>query len=357
MVFGTSYGGFVGSFTEFAGMKDLMEPMTTVAGLPVSLFSIFQALFAAITVALISGAVADRMKFGAWMIFAAAWAVLVYFPVAHWVFAFDGVVTENSVGGWIANKLHAIDFAGGTAVHINAGAAALAVAIVLGKSAMFGQLRKPHNVPLTLLGAGMLWAGWYAFNGGSALAAGNSAAIVMVTTFVATCAATLAWIGVEKLKDGHVTGVGAASGAITGLVAITPACGAVTPIGAIFVGAIAGAICVYAVGFKEKLGYDDSLDVVGVHLVGGVVGTLLIGFFASEGMPNATNGLFYGGGVDQLWKQAIAAGAVMAYSFAVAFAIAFVLKKTIGIRISSEEEEKGIDTTFHRDSAYELEFA
>ncbi|MFV8307920.1 ammonium transporter [Mycolicibacterium peregrinum] len=357
MVFGTSYGGFVGSFTEFAGMKDLMEPMTTVAGLPVSLFSIFQALFAAITVALISGAVADRMKFGAWMIFAAAWAVLVYFPVAHWVFAFDGVVTENSVGGWIANKLHAIDFAGGTAVHINAGAAALAVAIVLGKSAMFGQLRKPHNVPLTLLGAGMPWAGWYAFNGGSALAAGNSAAIVMVTTFVATCAATLAWIGVEKLKDGHVTGVGAASGAITGLVAITPACGAVTPIGAIFVGAIAGAICVYAVGFKEKLGYDDSLDVVGVHLVGGLVGTLLIGFFASEGMPNATNGLFYGGGFDQLWKQAVAAGAVMAYSFAVAFAIAFALKKTIGIRISSEDEEKGIDTTFHRDSAYELEFA
>ncbi|MBP2455627.1 ammonium transporter [Mycolicibacterium lutetiense] len=357
MVFGTSYGGFVGSFTEFAGMKDLVEPMTTVAGLPVSLFSVFQALFAAITVALISGAVADRMKFGAWMVFAAAWAVLVYFPVAHWVFAFDGVVTENSVGGWIANKLHAIDFAGGTAVHINAGAAALAVAIVLGKSAMLGRLRKPHNVPLTLLGAGMLWAGWYAFNGGSALAAGNSAAIVMVTTFVATCAATLAWIGVEKLKDGHVTGVGAASGAITGLVAITPACGAVTPIGAIFVGAIAGAICVYAVGFKEKLGYDDSLDVVGVHLVGGVVGTLLIGFFASEGMPNATNGLFYGGGFDQLWKQAIAAGAVMAYSFAVAFAIAFVLKKTIGIRISPEEEEKGIDSTFHRDSAYELEFA
>lgn len=357
MVFGTSYGGFLGSITEFAGMKDLMEPMTTVAGLPISLFSIFQALFAAITVALISGAVADRMKFGAWMVFAAVWAVLVYFPVAHWVFAFDGVVTENSVGGWIANKLHAIDFAGGTAVHINAGAAALAVAIVLGKSAMFGQLRKPHNVPLTLLGAGMLWAGWYAFNGGSALAAGNSAAIVMVTTFVATCAAVLAWLAVEKYKTGHVTGVGAASGAIAGLVAITPACGAVTPVGAIFVGGIAGAICVYAVGFKEKLGYDDSLDVVGVHLVGGVVGTLLVGFFASEGMPNATNGLFYGGGIDQLWRQAVAAGAVMLYSFAVAFAIAYAIKKTMGIRISPEEEEKGIDSTFHRDSAYELEFA
>lgn len=355
MVFGTSYGGFVGSFTEFAGMTDLLEPMTTVDGLPISLFAVFQALFAAITVALISGAVADRMKFGAWMGFATLWAVLVYFPVAHWVFAFDGVVTENSVGGWIANTLGAVDFAGGTAVHINAGAAALAVAIVLGKSAMFGQLRKPHNVPLTLLGAGLLWAGWYAFNGGSALAAGNSAAIVMVTTFVATCAAVLAWLAVEKIKTGHVTGVGAASGAITGLVAITPACGAVTPVGAIFVGGIAGAICVYAVGLKSRFGYDDSLDVVGVHLVGGVVGTLLIGFFASEGMPNGVNGLFYGGGIDQLWKQAVAAGAVMLYSFAVAYLIAFALKKTVGIRISPDEEEQGIDAKFHRESSYDMQ--
>ena len=328
MVFGTSYGGYLGSLTEFAGMKDLLESQTTISGLPISLFSIFQALFAAITVALISGAVADRMKFGAWMGFATLWAV---------------------------NKLKAIDFAGGTAVHINAGAAALAVAIVLGKSKNWGQLRKPHNVPLTLLGAGLLWAGWYAFNGGSALAAGNSAAIVMVTTFVATCASTLAWIAVEKFKDGHVTGVGAASGAITGLVAITPACGAVTPVGAIILGAIAGAICVYAVGLKDRFGYDDSLDVVGVHLVGGVVGTLLIGFLASDSMPNATNGLFYGGGVEQLWKQAVAAGAVMAYSFAVAFLIAFALKKTVGIRISPDDEEKGIDAAFHREASYELQ--
>ena len=354
MVFGTSYGGFVGSFTEFAGMKDLLESQTTISGLPVSLFALFQALFAAITVALISGAVADRMKFGAWMLFATIWAVLVYFPVAHWVFAFDGVVTENSVGGWIANSLGAIDFAGGTAVHINAGAAALAVAIVLGKSAMFGQLRKPHNVPLTLLGAGLLWAGWYAFNGGSALAAGDSAAIVMVTTFVATCAATLAWIGVEKIKDGHVTGVGAASGAITGLVAITPACGAVTPVGAIFVGAIAGAVCVYAVGLKSKFGYDDSLDVVGVHLVGGLIGTLLIGLFASEAMPNGVNGVFYGGDFSQLWKQAVAAFSVLAYSFVVAYVIAFALKKTMGIRISPEDEEKGIDSVSHRESSYDM---
>jgi Amt family ammonium transporter len=356
MTFGTTYGGFVGSITEFAGMKDLLESQTTINGLQVTLFALFQALFAAITVALISGAAADRMKFSAWMVFAAVWAVLVYFPVAHWVFAFDGVVTKDAVGGWIANNLKAIDFAGGTAVHINAGAAALAVAIVLGKSAMFGQLRKPHNVPLTLLGAGLLWAGWYAFNGGSALAAGNSAAIVMVTTFVATCAATLAWLGVEKLKDGHVTGVGAAAGAITGLVAITPACGSVTPVGAIILGLIAGAICPFAVGLKERFGYDDSLDVVGVHLVGGVIGTLLIGFLASDSMPNGVNGVFYGGGFDQLWRQAVAAGAVMTHSFVVAFIIAFVIKKTMGIRISAEEEEKGIDSHTHRDSAYELEY-
>ncbi|OBB36377.1 ammonium transporter [Mycobacterium sp. 852002-51961_SCH5331710] len=354
MVFGTSYGGFIGSFTEFDGMTDLTEAMTTVDGLPISLFALFQALFAAITVALVSGAAADRMKFSAWMVFAALWAVLVYFPAAHWVFAFDGVVTEDSVGGWIANKLGALDFAGGTAVHINAGAAALAVAIVLGRSALFGS-RKPHNVPLTLLGAGLLWAGWYAFNGGSALSAGTSAAIVMVTTFVATCAATLAWLTFEKIKTGHVTGVGAASGAITGLVAITPACGSVTPVGAICVGAIAGAVCVYAVGLKDRFGYDDSLDVVGVHLVGGLIGTLLIGFFASEAMPGATNGLFYGGGLEQLWKQAVAAGAVMAYSFVVAYIIAFAIKKTMGIRISPDEEETGIDAKFHRDSAYALQ--
>ena len=355
MVFGTSYGGFVGSFTEFAGMKDLLESQTTISGLPVSLFALFQALFAAITVALISGAVADRMKFGAWMVFAALWAVLVYFPVAHWVFAFDGVVTEDSVGGWIANNLKAIDFAGGTAVHINAGAAALAVAIVLGKSASWAQLRKPHNVPLTLLGAGLLWAGWYAFNGGSALAAGNSAAIVMVTTFVATCAATLAWLAVEKLKDGHVTGVGAASGAITGLVAITPACGAVTPVGAIIVGLIAGAICVYAVGLKDEVrlrrlarrGRRPPRRRRHRHPADRLLRQ-------RRACPTGSTALFYGGGFDQLWRQAVAAGAVMAYSFVVAFAIAFAIKKTMGIRISPEDEESGIDAKLHRDAAYEL---
>ena len=253
MTFGTSYGGFVGSFTEFAGMKDLLESQTTISGLPVSLFALFQALFAAITVALISGAAADRMKFGAWMVFAdgrgRSWCTSPSRTGCSPSTA-SSPRTRSAAGSPTSCK--AIDFAGGTAVHINAGAAALAVAIVLGKSANWGQLRKPHNVPLTLLGAGLLWAGWYAFNGGSALAAGNSAAIVMVTTFVATCAATLAWLAVEKIKDGHVTGVGAASGAITGLVAITPACGAVTPVGAIVLGAIAGAICVVRGGAQGR---------------------------------------------------------------------------------------------------------
>ncbi len=252
MTFGTSHGGFVGSLSEFAGMQNMLDPVTTINGLPLSLFSLFQALFAALTVAIVSGVAADRMKFSAWMVFAAVWAVVVYFPVAHWVFAFDGVSTPDATGGWIANKLKAIDFAGGTAVHINAGAAAFALALVLGKSKDWSA-RKPHNVPLTILGAGLLWAGWYAFNGGSALSAGKPAAIVMVTTFTATCAATLAWLAVERLKDGHVTGTGAAAGAITGLVAITPACGAVTPIGAIFVGAIPALICPLAVGLKRLL--------------------------------------------------------------------------------------------------------
>jgi Amt family ammonium transporter len=353
MTFGTSHGGFVGSLSEFAGMKNMLDPVTTINGLPLSLFSLFQALFAALTVAIVSGVAADRMKFSAWMVFAAVWAVVVYFPVAHWVFAFDGVSTPDATGGWIANKLKAIDFAGGTAVHINAGAAAFALALVLGKSKDWSA-RKPHNVPLTILGAGLLWAGWYAFNGGSALSAGKPAAIVMVTTFTATCAATLAWLAVERLKDGHVTGTGAAAGAITGLVAITPACGAVTPIGAIFVGAIPALICPLAVGLKHRFGYDDSTDVVGVHLVGGIIGTLLIGFFASSSMPNGQNGIFYGGGIGLLGKQAAAAGSVLGYSFALAFIIAFAIKKTMGIRISPEDEEIGIDAKLHRDPAYEL---
>jgi Amt family ammonium transporter len=357
VVFGDSIGGLFGNPGDFFGSSGLFSPdgstdQTSYSGLPILLFSLFQALFACITVALISGAAAGRMKFSAWMVFAAVWAVVVYFPVAHWVFAFDGVVSDK--GGWIANKLGALDFAGGTAVHINAGAAALAVAIVLGKSANFGNGSKPHSVPLTLLGAGLLWAGWYAFNGGSWLGASDGAAFAMVTSFLATCAATLAWLVVEKLKDGHVTGIGAASGAITGLVAITPACGDVTPMGAIVVGLIAGAICPLAVGMKERFGYDDSLDVVGVHLVGGIIGTLLIGIVGSADSVQGVDGLLYGGGLDQFWRQLVAAAAVLGYSFVVSLALALVIKATMGIRISPEDEELGIDARLHRDAAYEL---
>jgi Amt family ammonium transporter len=353
MVFGDSYGGagLLGNVTEYAGLGGVLTEKDTA--LPLALFAVFQALFAAITVAIISGAAADRMKFSSWMVFAAVWAVLVYFPVAHWVFAFDAT-DGSTVGGWIANKLKAVDYAGGTAVHINSGAAALAIAIVLGKRRTWGTAPRPHNLPLTLLGAGLLWAGWYAFNGGSALAAGHNASVVMLTTFVATCAAMLAWLGVEIVRDGHATTMGAASGAIAGLVAITPSCGAVSPMGAILVGVAGGIVCPLALGLKERFGYDDSLDVVGVHLVGGVVGTLMVGLIATADAPSGQAGLLHGGGLRLLGVQATAAGAVLAYSFVLTLVIALVLKKTIGLRVDPDHEEGGLDSALHRERAYDL---
>jgi len=270
-------GGLIGNL-EFVGLEGLLSaaPLGGVegeaAGIPPLAFVGFQAVFAIITVALISGAIADRAKFGSWMVFAGVWATLVYFPVAHWVFSFDGYTAE--VGGWIANDLKAIDFAGGTAVHINAGAAGLALALVLGKRIGFGkEAQRPHNLTLVMIGAGLLWFGWFGFNAGSALGAGDVAAVAWINTLVATAAASLAWCATEKIRDGHATSLGAASGVVAGLVAITPACSAVNPVGAILVGAIAGVLCALAVSLKFKLGYDDSLDVVGVHLVGGIVGT------------------------------------------------------------------------------------
>jgi len=351
MAFGDSYGGLglLGNVTEHIGLGDLMAE-DEEAEIPPMLFATFQALFAGITVALISGALADRIKFGAWLALAGLWALLVYFPVAHWVFAFDSDTTE---GGWIANTLGAIDFAGGTAVHINAGIAALAVVLVLGKRGHFPQPHRPGNLPLMMLGAGILWFGWMGFNGGSALAAGNSAGVVLMTTFNATCAAMLAWMLVEKLRDGHATTLGAASGAIAGLVAITPSCGAVTPVGALVIGAVAGLVCPLAVSLKYKLGYDDALDVVGVHLVGGVIGTLLIGLVASSDAPNGQDGLLYGGGIGLLGTQALAAAAVLAYSFVVTFVIAFILNKTMGLRLDGSVEASGVDLALHKELAYD----
>jgi len=359
LAFGDDVGGGLLGNLDFAGLKGLLSaaPLGGVegeaAGIPPLAFVGFQGVFAIITVALISGAIADRAKFGSWMVFAGIWATVVYFPVAHWVFSFDGYTAE--IGGWIANDLAAVDFAGGTAVHINAGAAALALALVLGKRVGFGkEPMRPHNLTLVMVGAGLLWFGWFGFNAGSALGAGDVAAVAWINTLVATGAAALAWLLTEKIRDGHATSLGAASGVVAGLVAITPACSAVNPVGAILVGAVAGVLCALAVGLKYKLGYDDSLDVVGVHLVGGLVGTLLIGILATSAAPAGVDGLLYGGGVDQLWRQAVAAGAVMAFSFGVAFVLGLAIERTIGFRVDAEAEVAGVDLTTHAESAYEL---
>jgi Amt family ammonium transporter len=324
---------------------------------PPMAFVAFQATFAIITVALISGAIADRAKFGAWMVFAGIWATVVYFPVASWVFNFtlDPETLLFTNGGWITYGMQeffgvgALDFAGGTAVHINAGAAALALALVLGKRVGFAKgAHVPHNPPFVLLGAGLLWFGWFGFNAGSELAADGTAALAFINTLIAPAAALLAWLVVEKIKDGKPTSIGAASGAVAGLVAITPACAFLTPGYALLLGVIAGVICALAIDLKFKLGFDDSLDVVGIHLVGGLVGTLFLGFFATG------TGLVYSGSGTQLLVQAIAAFSVMVYSFVLAFVIGFIIEKTMGFRIKSEDEIAGIDTVVHGEEGYVL---
>jgi Amt family ammonium transporter len=345
------HGLFGGTYVATPGGPKVDIPL--VGTIPATVFVAFQAMFAIITVALVSGAVADRLRFGPWLAFAVLWATLIYFPVAHWVFSFDGV--SAPVGGWIANRLKAIDFAGGTAVHINAGAAGLALCLVLGRRRGWPrEAMRPHNLPLVMLGAGLLWFGWFGFNAGSAVAANGVAGITFINTTVATCAAMLAWLLVERVRDGRPTSLGGASGVVAGLVAITPSCSSVSPLGAIAVGAIAGAICALAVSIKFRFGFDDSLDVVGVHLIGGLVGTLLVGFFATAAAPAAVNGLFYGGGLDQLGRQAVAAFAVMIFSFVGALIIALVLKYTVGLRVDRDAEQTGIDETEHAEAGYEL---
>jgi Amt family ammonium transporter len=337
-----------------AGTAEKAAVVIPLAGtIPQLVFVAFQLMFAIITVALVSGAIADRLKFGSWLVFAGLWATFVYFPVAHWVFAFDGFTGEN--GGWIANKLKAIDFAGGTAVHINSGVAGLALCLVLGKRKGWpGTPMRPHNLPFVMLGAGLLWFGWYGFNAGSALSSNGVAATTFVTTTVATAAAMLAWLLTEKIRDGHATSLGAASGIVAGLVVITPSCSSVNVVGALAIGAIGGCLCALAVGLKFKLGFDDSLDVVGVHMIGGLTGTLLIGLFAAPEAPAAVKGLFYGGGFDQLWRQAVGAFAVLGYSFIVTTILALILKYTIGLRLPEEDEYQGIDEAEHAETAYDF---
>lgn len=344
---------------SLSGLGSAVNELTNNGGvypIPLLAFAAFQLMFAIITPALISGAIADRTKFTAWAVFVGVWVTLVYFPVAHWVFAFGNKVGDNVSGAGFLAARGVEDFAGGTAVHINAGAAGLALAIVLGKRVGWRrESMRPHSMPLVLIGAGLLWFGWFGFNAGSALGANGVAALALINTQVATAAAALGWLLVEKLRDGHPTSLGVASGAVAGLVAITPACAFVAPWAAVVIGLIAGILCALAVGLKYKFNFDDSLDVVGVHLVGGLWGCLSIGLFGSSAINSlGLDGIFYGGGTVLLGKQAFGAFFVMAYSFIATLIIGFIIEKTIGFRVKPESEAAGIDYDQHAETAYEL---
>ena len=347
------YGNF-----SLSGLSSHVDDLTNNGGvypIPMLVFAAFQLMFAIITPALISGAIADRTKFISWAIFVAIWSTVVYFPVAHWVFAFGHKVGDTITGtGFLAGK-GLEDFAGGTAVHVNAGAAGLALAIVLGKRVGWRkESMRPHSLPLVMLGAGLLWFGWFGFNAGSALGANGLAGLAFMNTQVATAGALVGWLLVEKIRNGHATSLGAASGAVAGLVAITPACAFVAPWAAVAIGFFAGILCSLAVSLKYKFGFDDSLDVVGVHLVGGIWGSLAIGFFGSSAVNSlGVDGILYGGGFDLLVKQSYGVALVAAYSFIVTLIIGYAIEKTIGFRVKRDVEVEGIDLKEHAESAYE----
>ncbi|MCK1798826.1 ammonium transporter [Streptomyces sp. XM4193] len=333
LAFSGDNAGLIGNL-DLVGLKGIgAETLTGDDGIPVFAFVLFQMLFAVITPALISGALADRVKFSAWAVFVALWISLVYFPVAHWVWA---------EGGWLY-ELEVIDFAGGTAVHINAGVAALAAVLVVGKRIGFKKdPMRPHNLPLVVLGAALLWFGWFGFNAGSALAADGTAANMALNTQVGTGAAVLGWLVYERIRHGAFTTLGAASGAIAGLVAITPSGAHINALGAIVIGLVSGLVCSWAVSLKFKLGYDDSLDVVGVHLVGGLIGTLLVGFLATEGA-----------GLTQFGKQALGAASVMAFTFVATWLLAKLIDLTMGFRATEDDELAGVDQAYHAETAYD----
>ncbi|ORA23050.1 ammonium transporter [Mycobacterium aquaticum] len=334
-------GGFIGDL-EHIGMAGI-NPDTAHGAVPELLFATFQLTFAIITAALVSGAIADRARFAAWMVFVPVWAIVVYAVVAHWVWA---------PSGWLA-RLGVLDYAGGLVVEIVSGSSALALAIVLGPRIGFKkEAMRPHNLPFVLLGVGLLWFGWFGFNAGSALAANGTAAAIFLNTLIAGCMGMLGWLTVEQIRDGKPTTFGAASGVVAGLVAITPSCGTVNTLGAVVVGVAAGVVCSFAIGLKFRFGYDDSLDVVGVHFVGGVVGVLLIGFLATEVMTQGPQGLLYGGGLIQLGKQLLAAVVVAAYAFAMSYGLAKLIDRFMGFRLSPEDETTGVDFTQHAETAY-----
>jgi ammonium transporter, Amt family len=344
LAFGPDTGHVIGNFSYvgFAGVGQ--EPNADLAAtIPHLAFAVFQLFFAAITPALITGAFAERMKFSAFALFTSLWLLLIYAPLAHWVWA---------PGGWIRN-LGALDFAGGTVVHISAGVAALAAALVIGKRKNSNGLITPHNLPFTMLGAGLLWFGWFGFNAGSALGANGLAASAFVATNIAAGAAMLGWAFVDWIRHRKVTSLGAISGAVAGLVAITPAAGFVSPLSAIIIGLVAGIVCAFAVGLKFRFGFDDTLDVVGVHAVGGITGALLIGLLAEKAVnPAGSNGLFYGGGLTLLGNQAVAVAAAVAFAFAATWLLLKAIDKTIGLRVSADQESLGLDKGLHEEDGY-----
>lgn len=351
---GSSFYGWEGIFaidTSQLGLERLISESAESSGFDLA-FAAFQGTFAIITVALISGAIADRAKFGSWMLFAGIWATLVYFPVAGWVFNFkleNGKVVE---GGWLVHHVGLLDFAGGTVVEVASGASALAVALVVGRRFGFTKgMHSPHNVPLTLIGVGILWFGWFGFNAGSELAADGFASLAWINTMAAGVGGMVSWLTYEKLAIGKPTAVGGGSGAIAGLVAITPSCGFLNPLWALLLGLVVGVVCALAVEAKWKFGFDDSLDVVGIHMVGGVVGTLWIGLFGHNFALEPV-GLFFGGGPDQLGRQAVGVLVVGAYAFVCSYVFASIIQKTIGFRVSSTDEIAGVDRVLHGEEAY-----
>ena len=347
-----------GSFS-FSGLGGVVDDFTNNGGLypiPVLVFAAFQLMFAVITPAIISGAIADRAKFTSWAVFVVIWSTLVYFPVAHWVFAFGNKVGDTITGAGFLASRGVQDFAGGTAVHINAGAAALALAIVLGKRVGWRkESMRPHSLPLVMLGTGLLWFGWFGFNAGSALAANGTAALALINTQVAAAAALGGWLLVEKIRQGHPTSLGAASGAVAGLVAITPACAFVAPWAAVVIGFLAGVMCTAATGLKYRFNLDDSLDVVAVHLLAGIWGSVAIGLFGASSVNSVgVDGLLYGGGVALLGKQALGVAVVAVYSFIATLIIGYAIEKTIGFRVKRDAEVAGIDLNEHAETAYEM---
>jgi len=367
-VFGENIGGIIGNPFEFFALHGLTDEngLMAATGVPATVAVGYQATFAIITVALISGAIADRARFGTWLVFSALWVTLCYGPIAHMVWGGGALGGDGFVAEWLSTP---IDFAGGTVVHINAGMAGFMLAIIIGKRKGFAKdPMKPHNLPFVMLGAALLWFGWFGFNAGSEFAADGTAGQAWINTLTATCVAALGWLIVERIRDKHATSLGAASGVVAGLVAITPAAAAVDVVGSMFVGLVAGVVCALAVGLKYRFGYDDSLDVVGVHLVGGIIGTVLIGLFANvtrdaDGVvtsstwapDGALNGLFYGGGWTQLWTQILVAIIAVVLSGVITLIIGYALKFTMGWRIPEEHEVEGVDVTTHGEAAYDLE--